>query len=368
MWSTHNSKGNKSPDPVFVLMGSIVLLLLGMATGLTFFAFAGLGIFIISIILIKEEGLSKPSIFTGIRLPKRKKASKKSETPSVDDKKCLNTEKDEVSQNKKVKQKSSKASKVISDNDKSFKVDQNDIAYAESLMKDSENSNVKKMHHSSSEKMEHEIEKESTPKKVIKKEELLQKEEAVSEENTITNVHQVQNKKEQLVNLEVFKAESGGRYQYISFRVKEKVIQLLSDEEMEKLEEKKRMKLYNNSKFRRYCDDVYYNDVFFLYHEKLIPIAMIDGIYLYRDTIRMQLCNGQLLGLQVHHNNIEIITKVAKEFAENVLQMSLLPKEKIDELNEFSVSRLQKMIKDYKNGVLQPLDYVIGDKNELSES
>lgn len=357
-----NSKNNqKTPDPIFVLMGSILFLLLGMIMELAFFAFAGLGFFIISIILFKKDGLVRPSFsFKGFF--KKRKSQNNLKAHSM--RKTLDNNSLEKSQ-KKQKQLEDKEHKLITKYKELQKPMETQNSNMEKLKEELEDFKLEENTVLRKEKMK-KSEKEQDLKKLLKEidkvhqeRKALQKEEILSEQQVPKSIKE---NTEILDNLEIFKEKPLGRYDYVTFRVKEKVIQLLSDEELENLEQKKRMKYYSDSKFRKYCEEVRYNDIFLIYQDKLIPIAMVDGVYVYRDMIRMQLCNSKIAEIKIHNNDPNIVKGVAEDFAKVVLNTSLLPLEKLEELNKFSANRLQKMILDYKNDILHPLDYVLGDK------
>ena len=158
-------------------------------------------------------------------------------------------------------------------------------------------------------------------------------------------------------------SEISERYHCITLGIGDKAVPLIDNPKLQELENKKRFKRYTNNLFRRYCDsEVFYNEIFIRVGSRLVPIAMIDGVYLYRDTLRFQLCNEQIFVLVFNCNKADILQQVVSDFAQEVLGRSLIEKDKVKELAAYSKSRHQQMLREYRMGQLQPLDYILGDK------
>jgi hypothetical protein len=91
---------------------------------------------------------------------------------------------------------------------------------------------------------------------------------------------------------------------------------------------------------------------------------MVDGVYFYRDSLRIRLCNGELFFIKVNNiNNSESFKEALETFCKDVLQINLIAGEKVSELISYSDTRHHKMQNEYKLGIIQPLDYVLGNKN-----
>lgn len=168
--------------------------------------------------------------------------------------------------------------------------------------------------------------------------------------------------KKVLSDLNIFQDATTDRYFYISLEANGERYQLLADEKLKQLEKKYPLHMYKNARFRNHCCDVRYNDLFFECNNHLVSKIMVDGVYTVRNNLRIQLCNGKLLNLPINLNTKEAVNEISQEFANTVLNTSLISDDKIEDLNKFSAKRLHKMQQEYSTGVFQAMDYIAGNK------
>lgn len=378
-------KHGNSPDPILVGLGGLALILLGVIVSSPFIVFCGLCICIISVILLIEGGRKRlPSLFElgkkiktvagNVKLSKSAKTKDKQRVLEEKQKKhkehrkyLEEEEKQLATQINKLHESSKKSIDELEEFKKELKncdfSEEDNNEKAEMLVKKEEAVREEKI---KMEQLSKQLNKVQAEKQILQKQEESDAKELEKINLQIEDKVEPIKEKKVLNTMDAFGTEEddGECFSFISLKINNESYQLLSDEELNTLVKKKKMKCYNNFRFRQHCDDVYFNELFFKYHNKIIPLAMVDGAYFYRDSLRIRLCNGDFFFIKVSKlSNVDTLHDVFDEFCKEVLRTPLLGQEKMNELLAFSENRFRKMVKEYQDGILQPLDYVLGDKN-----